>query len=152
LEGDVISIVDVTKKRLHQFHQTIKASCGSQPAFHRNFLIDRRHIDQSAEKEPDSLRQNLGDEQIAAVILGGKLNEEKSRMSGTLPEIVVEAKFKDFPWLDLKDDGREKIEPVVCVRVVVREGGRKHVVVTAYVPRQEILDPDDFSEVTYEIW
>ena len=31
-------------------------------------------------------------------------------------------------------------------------GTRKHVVVTAYVPRQEILDPDDFSEVTYEIW
>ena len=56
------------------------------------------------------MRQNLGDEQIAAVILGGKLNEEKSRMNGTLPEIVVEAKFKDFPWLDLKDDGSEKFQ------------------------------------------
>ena len=147
-----ITLDDLTKKRLMLCHQRVKEVCGSQPHFYGNLLVDRRHIDKRAATEPDSLRLNIGDEQIASVILNGKLNEERSRINGSLAEIVVEGIFRQFPWIDLKDNNREKIEEAVCVRVIVREGGRRYVVVTAYVPRHEALNPDDFIEVAYEIW
>lgn len=149
--GELISIVDIAKMRFHQFHARIKSSCVSEPVFHQRFLIRRNHIDQSAAKDPDSLRLNIGDEQVASVITGGMLNVDESKMKGTAPEIAIEAKFIDFPWMDLAD-GRDKVEPVVCVRVVIREGTKQDIVVTAYVPRREDLDLEQLNEVPYEIW
>jgi hypothetical protein len=147
---------DFTKRRLKDFHEALKPRCHTEKSFHDSFLVRRNHLVKSAEKDPNMIRLNLGDEQIAAVIATGQLNEDQSRMNGTLPEIALEGKFRDFPWTELDTTGGDKavdhIEPLVVVRVVVRQGARKHIVVTAYRPWREIINPDLLPEVTYDFW
>jgi hypothetical protein len=147
---------DFTKRRLKEFHEALKPCCRTQKRFHESIRVDRNHIAKSAEKDPNMIRLSIGDEQIAAVIATGQLNEGQSRMNGTLPEVAVEGKFRDFPWTELDTTGGDKtvdhIEPLMVVRVVVREGKRKHIAVTAYQPWREDINPDHLPEVTYDFW
>lgn len=140
---------EFTVRRFKAFHKKCLQNCGSKKAFFKGFLIDKSHIAKGIIKNPK--RSALSNEDIAAVIAGGELNFETCN-EGPPMEIVTKGIFREFEWTNLMEAGTPTyIEDKVEVKVVVREGKNKNLIVTTYITDDE-NNISTNKEINREIW
>ncbi len=87
-----------TKKRFEKFLSKCRENATSKKRFDRSFNVARGHIAFQATLKQEK-RHSLRDEDIASVMIGGVLREDKSVEQGSRLEIAVEACILHFEWV-----------------------------------------------------
>ena len=148
-------ITEIAKKRLEKFFELCKQACGSRKNFDKHYTVMKNHVFQRAAETISHLRHTLQNkDNLARVIVSGRLNEEKSN-AGNVLEIAIEAKFKELHWVDpgMVKGQMTGIESNVCVRVVIKEDTHssiKKIIVSVYSDSE--IDPQTTPEVQDDIW
>jgi len=117
-------------KRLEAFHKKISTFCATRGGWRANMERAKIHMERRAAEKHDYLRIGITDEMVAAILIQGLLILDKS-FTGSPIEIVVDGVLSAVKYVD-RDNLTEVVEKDICVRVMVRERPKKHLVVTAY--------------------
>ena len=144
-----LNVCELKVKRIEAFHKKCVQKSKSKKSFDRGFRVDKSHIAKGILKNPK--RSALTSEDIAAVIIGGVLSLDTCN-EGPPIEIVVKGIINEFEWTNLTENGCPTyLEDMVEVKVVVREGKSKDLIVTTYITEDENKISTN-KEINREIW
>ncbi|MBF0441905.1 MAG: hypothetical protein HQK54_08385 [Oligoflexales bacterium] len=139
----------VLDKRFQQFHSKIKSICNSPKNFKNGFDVQIGHIAWRAAQTMTDVRNAISNEKIASILIHGRVNEKHCNSSKPL-ELVVEGRFAELIVVEFNPIQEKKIKDV-SIRVVVREGSPKHIIVTLY-PLTSEANVSSIPEVPNEVW
>jgi hypothetical protein len=146
----MVSVRQITDKRLEKFLVGIRDICRSSSGFKRKIDVQIGHIAWRAAETASDVRNGMSHERIASVILAGRVNEKQCKFQNPV-ELAIEARFAKFTIVAFNPI-RELIMQNVGIRVVVREGSAKHIVVTVYHLKDQDSYVLDLPEVPHVIW
>jgi hypothetical protein len=141
----------VLDKRLQKFLTTVCEICRSSSQFKRKIDVQDGHIAFRAAQTGADIRNAMTHELIASVLLNGRVNTKQSR-TGNPIELVLEGRFVELSYIKLNPSIEEVKVRNAAMRVVIREGTSKYVVVTLYPLKQEDTDIMSLPEVPKYVW
>lgn len=89
-------------------------------------------------------------ERISSILINGEVNERDSKKSHPI-ELAVEGKFKVLSYTKFNPI-EEVVHRNAAMRVVIREGTSKHIVVTLYPLSQQDIEKKELPEVPNNVW
>ena len=136
-------------RRLEKFHSKLKSICNSSPSFKKSIDVQVGHIAWRAAQTMSDVRNAITNEHLASILINGRVNEKQCNTSAPL-ELVVEGRFVELMVLEF-NPVRESKHNNVAIRVAVREGSPKHIVITLY-PLTSEQDLSGIPEVPKNVW
>ncbi|MBP6218229.1 MAG: hypothetical protein KA436_06560 [Oligoflexales bacterium] len=140
----------VIDKRLEKFLKAVHEICRSSNLFYRKIDVADGYIAFRASQTGSDIRNAMTRELIASVLLHGKLNQKQCKMSNPI-KLVMEGRLKTLSYTKYNPIEEVKCDNV-AMRVVVREGSPKHLVVTLYHLKEQDTDSNSLPEVPSDVW
>jgi hypothetical protein len=148
--GSLIPERQVIDKRLQRFLAIIRDVCRSSTSFKQKIDVQIGLIAWRAAETGSDVRNAISNERIASVILSGRVNQGQCKMVNPV-ELAIEGRFTELGVVAFNPVREIKMENV-GVRVVVREGSSKHIVVTVNHLKAKDTDILSLPEVQHVVW
>ncbi len=148
--GVLVVAQRIDDRRLDKFVSQVRDICKSPISFKKSIDVNVGHIAWRAAEGAQDIRNAIDAEKMAALIIQGSLRTENCK--GTSPiEAVFDGRFAELTEIQFSPV-REVKHQNQGIRIVVREGASKHIVVTVHplsLPNDELMS---LPEVTHDIW
>ena len=148
--GKLVPEAVVSDKRVQKFLNEIREACKSPGRFRQKIDVNVGHIAFRAAQTGADVRNAMDNERIASMILNGTINDRHCRMGNPI-ELAFEGVFAELKAV-VTDPVREVAFTNVPMRVVVRQGSSKHIVVTLYPLQPHDVDVTKLPEVPRHVW
>ncbi|MCX6104312.1 MAG: hypothetical protein NTY08_00580 [Proteobacteria bacterium] len=148
--GELGTTQSMNDRRLEKFVNQVRDICRSPKSFKSRMDVDVGHIAWRAQAAGQDIRNAIDQEKMASLIINGTLRSQNCRTTPPI-EAVFDGRFADLVET-LFNPIRELKHQNIGVRIVVREGSAKHLVVTIHPLGSSPADLMSLPEVPHDIW
>lgn len=148
--GDIVSGRNMNDRRVEKFVGQVRDICRSAHSFKKQIDVNVSHIAWRAQAAAQDIRNAIDHEKMAGVIIHGVLRMQNCRVTSPI-EVVFDGRFTELVET-VFNPVREVKHQNVGIRIVVREGSSKHIVVTVHPLTLSAIDLMQLPEVPHDIW